>query len=96
MIETTWEVSGGEIHTGNSDGCTRRESGSGKSMLLRSRSCSTDSAHSRGMLTDPMRLCAWMYLSNNYTVKDWVGIAEVFGMLASTIRAQAGPTVMPL
>lgn len=27
-----------------------------------------------------MRVCAWMYLFKNYTVKDWVGFAEVYGM----------------
>ena len=27
-----------------------------------------------------MRVCAWMYLFKNYTVKDMMGFAEVYGM----------------
>jgi phage gp29-like protein len=27
-----------------------------------------------------MRVCAWMYLFKNYSIKDWVAFAEVFGM----------------
>ncbi|MCM0757358.1 DUF935 domain-containing protein [Sporomusa sphaeroides DSM 2875] len=26
------------------------------------------------------RVCAWMYLFKNYTIKDWVAFAEVYGM----------------
>lgn len=26
------------------------------------------------------RVCAWMYLFKNYTVKDWIAFAEVYGM----------------
>jgi phage gp29-like protein len=27
-----------------------------------------------------MRVCAWMYLFKNYSIKDWVAFAEIFGM----------------
>lgn len=27
-----------------------------------------------------LRVCAWMYLFKNYSIKDWAGFAEVFGM----------------
>lgn len=27
-----------------------------------------------------LRVCAWMYLFKNYTVKDWIAFMEVFGM----------------
>jgi phage gp29-like protein len=27
-----------------------------------------------------MRTCAWMYLFKNYSIKDWVAFAEIFGM----------------
>lgn len=27
-----------------------------------------------------LRVCAWMYLFKNYSIKDWVSFAEVFGM----------------
>jgi phage gp29-like protein len=27
-----------------------------------------------------LRVCAWMYLFKNYSIKDWVAFAEVFGM----------------
>jgi phage gp29-like protein len=27
-----------------------------------------------------MRVCSWMYLFKNYSIKDWVAFAEVFGM----------------
>jgi len=27
-----------------------------------------------------LRVCAWMYLFKNYSIKDWVAVAEVFGM----------------
>ena len=27
-----------------------------------------------------LRVCSWMYLFKNYTVKDWVAFAEIFGM----------------
>jgi phage gp29-like protein len=27
-----------------------------------------------------LRVCAWMYLFKNYSIKDWVAFAEIFGM----------------
>ena len=37
-----------------------------------------------------LRVCAWMYLFKNYTLKDWVGFCEVYGMPIRLGKYQPG------
>ncbi|MHB8772970.1 MAG: DUF935 domain-containing protein [Syntrophales bacterium] len=37
-----------------------------------------------------LRVCAWMYLFKNYSLKDWVAFAEVFGMPLRLGKYDAG------
>jgi len=37
-----------------------------------------------------MRVCAWMYLFKNYSIKDWVAFAEVYGMPLRVGRYEPG------
>jgi phage gp29-like protein len=37
-----------------------------------------------------LRVCAWMYLFKNYTIKDWVSFAEVYGMPLRLGRYEPG------
>jgi len=39
-----------------------------------------------------MRVCAWMYLFKNYSLKDWVAFAEVYGMPLRLGRYEVGAT----
>jgi len=37
-----------------------------------------------------MRVCAWMYLFKNYSIKDWVAFAEIYGMPLRIGRYEPG------
>ena len=39
-----------------------------------------------------LRVCAWMYLFKNYSIKDWVGFAEIFGMPIRLGKYDTGAT----
>ncbi len=39
-----------------------------------------------------LRVCAWMYLFKNYSLKDWVAFAEVFGMPLRLGKYDSGAT----
>lgn len=39
-----------------------------------------------------LRTCAWMYLFKNYSIKDWVAFAEVFGMPLRLGKFDSGAT----
>lgn len=38
------------------------------------------------------RVCAWMYLFKNYTIKDWIAFAEVYGMPIRLGKYEPGST----
>lgn len=41
-----------------------------------------------------LRVCAWMYLFKNYSVKDWVQFAEIFGMPLRLGKYDPGATAL--